>query len=137
MYQLYKSIDKKFEYNTQKLNTLFKNNNLKGGGEVINGFTIQLLIGLILIIISIIFFLGHNQYIEIKPEIKKVDKNEITIEYKVNEIEYVKKIKNENKEDILIYYNKYNPNIIRNYNINYKFLAMIIFLIGIILINLK
>ena len=117
-------------------------NQTSGGGEGDSIFYkyVHLVIGIILIILGIILIKAEEEWGEINGLIKNMKLNDensyiLLVEYNVSNIKFIKKVIGYNNnykinDNIKILYNKTNPNIIKLYKFNYKYIGLIIGLIG-------
>jgi hypothetical protein len=119
-----------------RIKDLIKYDKLTGGG-IVNNETHRLIIGIILIVISIILYTTINVWTPIKAKITSKNNDKIKISYKVKNVEYIKNIesKDNNDDEIDLYYDNTNPNYIKFYNINNKTVSIILLLIGIYFIG--
>lgn len=127
-------------YLMDKITIRDKLNNQRGGGNdnIIN-FCFHYIIGIILIIIGFLLYNSQDQWTKTTGKIIDVNCNfdscASTIKYNVNNIEFKKNIVNLGKpykvsDMIEVIYDKTNPNIFKLYEFNYKYIGIIILLIG-------
>jgi hypothetical protein len=112
-----------------------------GYGDSIFNKYIHLVIGIILIVLGIILIKSEEEWGEINGIIKNMKQNDensywLLVEYNVSDTQFIKKVIGYNNnykinDNIKISYNKTNPNIIKLYKFNYKYIGMIVGLIGI------
>lgn len=115
--------------------------NQTGGGDSIFYKYVHFVIGIILIILGIILIKSEEEWGEIDGIIKNIKQNDensywLLIEYNVSNTQFIKKVIGYNNnykinDNIKISYNKTNPNIIKLYKFNYKYIGLIVDLIGI------
>jgi len=133
--------------NNKKIMDVIKNLNKNLIGGNIENNNINIICGIIILVIGIIFITIKNPWILIDAKImniKKIQNNlEIEIYYNLNSLEFLKKIffsdNLDNTNFIKIYYDENNPNIIKLNNFDYKIIGFIIIIISLIMIfyNIK
>ena len=115
-----------------------------GGDSIFNKY-IHLVIGILLIVLGIILIKSEEEWVEIDGLVKNMKLNDensyiLLVKYNVLDTHFLKKVivnnnNNNNNykinDNIKILYNKSNPNIIKLYKFNYKYIGWIIGLIGI------
>jgi len=117
--------------------------NQRGGGNIIINTCFQYIIGIILIIIGFLLYNSQDQWGKTIGTITTVNcdlkKCYYTVEYSVYNIIFNKNIVNKVNynnykisDKIEIIYNKTDPNIFKLYEFNYKYIGIIISLIGLL-----
>lgn len=112
-----------------------------GGGNNITNYFFHYIIGIILIIIGFLLYNSQDQWGKTIGTITSVNcdskKCHCTVEYSVYNIIFNKNIVNKIyvnnykiSDKIEIIYNKTDPNIFKLYEFNYKYMGIIILLIG-------
>lgn len=110
-----------------------------GGNESILNFCFHYIIGLILIVIGFLLYNSQDQWERTIGTIIAIDCNFDAcislIKYSVNNIEFKKNIVNLGKtykvsDRVEVIYDKTNPNIFKLHEFNYKYIGIIILLIG-------
>lgn len=133
-----------------KIIDLIKSNQMTGGGS--NYFTnfdsisncIIMILGIILIIIGFYLYWNKNEFQSVNAQIHKLscDHNNSTCKYNiiyvVEQIQYSKIIDISQSflfelPNIIVYYQKSDPNIMKLFNHNYTSIGIILIIVGVIL----
>lgn len=133
-----------------KIIDLIKSNQMTGGGtNYLTNFDsisncIIMILGIILIIIGFYLYWDKNEFQKVNAQIHKLSSdningmNKYNIVYIVEQIQYSKIIDMSQSflfesPNIIVYYQKSDPNIMRLFNYNYTSLGLILIIVGIIL----
>ncbi len=132
-------------YNLDKIQ--IKDKLIQGGGGSIYFNYVNLILGIVLITLGFISLFYNNFWIETDASILKVSpskfETKLLIKYVVNKLEFTKilllteKINYKSGDNIKIFYDKNDPNLIKTALFNHKITGSILMLIGIYLVILK
>ena len=136
-------------YSMDKMTIRDKLMNQTGGGDIYFNMYIHYFIGIILLIVGLMLIKSTNELekttgiirnIQINPDDKSYY---IQVEYNVSNTKLIRRVtgyKNYNykiNDEITIYYDKNEPNICKIHQFNYKYIGIIILIIGLFTLGYK
>ncbi len=132
-------------YSMDKMTIKDKLMNQTGGSDIYFNRYIHLIIGLVLIVIGIMLYKSNEEFVKTTGKIINIQLNpdskslNLLVEYNVLNTKLIRRVtehgKNNNynlNDEITIYYDKNEPNICKIHQLDYKYIGIIIGIIGLL-----